>query len=52
MNQISDVMHVDLDVFGPLVLQWITTKFQCALIVTPDDSQIVELDTKISEEFL
>jgi len=52
MNQLSDVMHVDLDVFCSLSLHWVFEKFQCALIVTPDGIQSVELDTKLGEEVL
>jgi hypothetical protein len=52
MNQLSDVMHVDLDVFCSLSCTWVSTKFQCALIVAPDDSRTMELDTELSEEVL
>jgi hypothetical protein len=52
MNQLSDVMHMDLDVFCSLSLHWVSAKFQSALIVTPNDSQMMELDTKLSEEVL
>lgn len=50
MNKLSDVMHVDLDVFSSPSLHWVFAKLQCALIVTPDDSRTMELDTKLSEE--
>jgi hypothetical protein len=35
MYQISNEMHVDLNVFGSLSLYWIFAKFQCTLIITP-----------------
>jgi hypothetical protein len=43
-------MHVDLNVFGSLSLYWISAKSQCTLIVTPYDSRIVKLDTKLGKE--
>jgi hypothetical protein len=52
MNQLFDVMHMDLDVFFPLSLYRISAKFERALVVTPDDSRAMELDTKLSEEVL
>ena len=42
-------MHVDLNVFGLLLLYWISLKFQCTLIVTPYDSRTVKLDTKLGK---
>jgi hypothetical protein len=48
----SDEIHVDLNVFGSLSLYWISTKFQCTLIITPYDSWTVKLDTKLGKEVL
>ena len=52
MYQISDEMHVDINVFGSLPLYWISLKSQCTLIVTPYDSWTVKLDTKLGKEVL
>jgi hypothetical protein len=52
MYQLSDVMHMDLDVFGPLSLHWVSTKLESTLIVTPNDSRMMELDANLSEEVL
>jgi hypothetical protein len=52
MYQLSDVVHMDLDVFGPLLLHWISTKLESTLIVTPNDSWMMKLDAKLGEEVL
>jgi hypothetical protein len=52
MNQLSNVMHMDLDVFFSLLVYRIFAKFEHALVVTPDDSRTMELDTELIEEFL
>jgi hypothetical protein len=52
MNQLSNVMHMDLDVFCPLSLHWVSAKLQSALVVAPNDNWTMELDTKLSEEVL
>jgi hypothetical protein len=52
MYHLSDVMHMDLDVFGPLSLHWVSAKLESTLIVTPNDSRMVELDVELSEEVL
>jgi len=43
---------MDLYVLRPLPLYWIPVKFESALVVTPDDSGLVELDAQLSEEVL
>ena len=45
-------MHVDLNVFGSLLLYWISAKYQCNLVVKPYDIQKMKLDTDISEKVL
>jgi len=50
MNRIYDVMHMDLDVFCSLSLHWVFAKIQSDMIVTPNDSHMMELDTKLNEE--
>jgi hypothetical protein len=50
MYQLSDVVHMDLDVFGPLSLHWVSAKLESTLIVTPNDSWMMKLDAKLSEE--
>jgi hypothetical protein len=52
MNQFSDVMHVDIDVFCSLSPHWVSAKLQCDIIVAPDDNWMMQLDTKLSEESL
>jgi hypothetical protein len=52
MYHISDVMNMDLNVFGQLSLHWISTKLESTLIVTPNDIQTMELDSKLGEEVL
>jgi hypothetical protein len=52
MYLVFDVMHMDLDVFGPLSLHRVSTKLESTMIVTPNDSPMVEMDVKISEEVL
>jgi len=52
MNQLSDVMDMDLDVFSSLLLHWISTNFDHSLVVTPDDNHTMELNTELSEEFM
>jgi hypothetical protein len=45
-------MHMDLDVFGPLLLHWVSPKLESTLIVTPNDTRMVELDAELGEEVL
>jgi len=45
-------MHVDLNVFGSLLLYWISPKYQCTLIVTPYNSQTMKLDIALGKEVL
>jgi hypothetical protein len=52
MNQLPDKMHMDLDMFCLLSLYWISTEFECTLVVTPDHSQMVELNVELGEEVL
>ena len=35
-----------------VLLYWIATKFESALVITPDDNGLVELDAQLSEEVL
>jgi len=49
---LSYVMNMDLDVFSLFPLHWISAKLESTMISTPNDSWMVELDSKISEEFL
>jgi hypothetical protein len=37
MHQLSDVMHMDLDVFGSLLQHRAFAKLESTLIVTPND---------------
>ena len=37
MHQALDVVHVYLNVFGPLYLHWINVNIDCTLIVTPNE---------------
>ena len=43
---------MDLYVLRLLLLYWIPAKFQSALVVTSDDSGLVELDTQLNDEVL
>jgi len=43
---------MDLYVLHLLPLYWISAKFESALVVTPDDNGLVELDAQLSEEVL
>jgi hypothetical protein len=43
-------MHVELNVFGSLLLYWIYEKYQCTMIVTPYDSRTMKLDTNLGKE--
>ena len=43
---------MDLYVLRPLLLYWIPAKFESALVVTPDENGVVELDAQLSEEVL
>jgi hypothetical protein len=49
---LSDVMHMDLNVIGPLSLHWVSAKLESTLIVTPNDSRTMKLDVKLNEEVL
>jgi hypothetical protein len=52
MYQLFYVMHMDIDEFGSLSLHWVSKKLEITLIVTPNDNRMVEIDAKLSEEFL
>jgi hypothetical protein len=51
-HQLCDVIHMDVDVFGSLSLHWVSTKLESNLIVTPNDSQTIKLDSNIGEYVL
>jgi hypothetical protein len=38
MYQISDVVYMDLDVFGLFSLHWVSLKLESSLIVTQNDN--------------
>jgi hypothetical protein len=50
MNHLPDKMCMDLDMFCLLSLFWISTEFECTLVVTPDHSWTVELNVELNEE--
>jgi len=50
--KIYGAMHMDLHVFVLLSLHWVSTKLEVTMIVTQNDSQMMKLDAKLSEEFL
>lgn len=50
MDQSSDEVHVDLHMFGSLLLYWIFAKLQCTLIITPENSWLIKLYSKLYEE--
>jgi hypothetical protein len=52
MNQLSNVMHVDLNVSFSLLLHHVFANLQYDFFVTLDDSRTMELDTRLSEEFM
>jgi hypothetical protein len=52
MYQLCDVIHMDLYVFGSFSLHWVSAKLETTLIVTPNDSQTMKLDSNIGEEVL
>jgi len=52
MYYLSDEMNMDLDMFFPLSLYWILIDIECTLVVTPDHSQMVELNVELGEEVL
>jgi hypothetical protein len=49
MYQLSDVIHMDFVVFGPMSLHWVSAKIESTLILTPNDSWMMKLDAKINE---
>ena len=52
MYQLCDVIYMDANVFGSLSLHWVSTKLEHNLIVTPNDSQTIKLDSNIGEYVL
>jgi hypothetical protein len=52
LYRLFDVMHMDLDVFGPLSLHWVAAKLESTPNVTPNDSQTKKLDAKLDEEVM
>jgi hypothetical protein len=49
MYHLFDVMHMDLDVFGPLLLHQDSIEIESTLIVTPNESNMVKLDSELSD---
>ena len=37
MHQALDVVHVYLNMFGPLYLHWISVNISCTFIITPNE---------------
>ena len=48
MHKLSDVVHVDLDVFGPLSLNQICRDIDSSLIVTKNDSRSDVTNVKLN----
>jgi hypothetical protein len=46
MEYISYVVHMDLYMLCPLSLQWVFAKIESTLVVTPNDSRSMELDSQ------
>jgi hypothetical protein len=47
MNELSDEVHVYLDVFSMLMLNWVFGELDGTLIVTPKDGQMLLLESKL-----
>ena len=47
MNELLNEIHVNLNMLGPLMLDWIPTNVNSALIVTKDDSRFPDMNTKL-----
>jgi hypothetical protein len=47
MNEISDEVHVYLDVFVALMLNWVFGELDGTLIVTPKAGQMLLLESKL-----
>jgi hypothetical protein len=47
MNDFSDEVHVYLDVFAMLMLNWVFGKLDGTLIVTPMSVQMLVLESKL-----
>ena len=47
MNEISDEVHVYLDVLDALILNWVFGKLDATLIVTPKAGRMLVLESKI-----
>jgi hypothetical protein len=47
MNELSDEVHVYLDVFVALMLNWIFGKFYGTLIVAPEGGWMLLLESKL-----
>jgi len=52
MDQLYDVMNMDLDVFGPMSMHWVSSKIESTLIVTPNYRRMTKKDAKLGEEVL
>ena len=50
--QLSEEMHMDLDVFGLLSLHWLSAKLGITFIVTSIDNHMMQLDVELNEEVL
>ena len=47
MNELSDEVHVYLDVFAMLMLNWVFRELDGTLIVTPKDGRMLLLESKL-----
>jgi hypothetical protein len=47
MNEIYDEVHVYLDVFSTLMLNWVFGKLDGTLIVTPKAGRMLVLESKL-----
>ena len=50
--QLSEEMHMDLDVFGLLSRHWLSAKLEITFIVTSIDNHMMQLDVELNEEVL
>jgi hypothetical protein len=47
MNELSDEVHVYLDVFATLMLNWVFGELDGTLIVTPKAGRMLVLESKL-----
>lgn len=52
INQFSNVVNVDFNMFSLLTIHWIYEKLQYTMIVTKYDSQTMDNDMKLRKEML